>query len=263
MVHVGISVKDFKAIVIHAESLKTSITALYSYPNRPMRIAYEEQGMICEFTLMTIGDYRGSSVTPTPVIARRPYTPRTDQATSARSTSRNTPFTEIEKRSPQETSTCDSHKEKNNVMPPPMQPASRSFTRENPSQRPLRPSPPPSKPSIDPESLFLSAEQEEDRRWGDRSVEEEEDEDTLGWDLNAETVKPSLEILVKVTDQNLGYYPNYLQPDQSNQGNLVKIGTRPCMARSRLQTCSSHATDFGGIVSLESSSLQGAKFGFR
>lgn len=162
MVHIGISVKDFKAIVMHAETLKTSVTALYSHPTLPMRLAYHEHGMECEFTLMTIGDYQSDSMVSTPAIARKvSAAPKTRQNSNQPSAADGPPSSAV-------------------AMPPPVQPASRSFTRELPSQRPLRPSPPPPKASLDPESLFLSQEEDE-RKWGEKLFEQEE-EDTLGWD---------------------------------------------------------------------------------
>ena len=167
--HIGISVKDFKAIVTHAESLKTSITALYTFPSRPMQISYHEHGMLCEFTLMTIGDYRGGSVTPAPAVVRQ------------------VPVVSSEKPSSHDSAAqAQSIKRKPTTMPPPAEPASRSFTREPQSQRTQRPSPPPPKASLDPESLFLPLDEDEDRLWGERSYDD--DEDTLGWNASANNV---------------------------------------------------------------------------
>ena len=65
-------------------------------------------------------------------------------------------------------------------MPPPSQPASRSFTTELQSQRRQRPSPPPPQASLNHESLFIPAEEDEDRVWGERNYDD--NQDTLGWD---------------------------------------------------------------------------------
>ena len=166
--HIGISVKDFKAIVTHAESLKSTITANYSHPTRPLQLAYQEHGMQCEFTLMTIGEYRGSSVTPAPTTTRETSTRSFAKGESARPS--------IEERS---------HRAPDN-MPPPSQPASRSFVREVTSQRPPRPSPPPTRASVDHESLFFSADDDGERQWAARNYDEEGDE--LGWDASADNV---------------------------------------------------------------------------
>ncbi|KAK4695128.1 hypothetical protein P7C71_g2562, partial [Lecanoromycetidae sp. Uapishka_2] len=172
--HIGISVKDFKAIVTHAETLKTSITALYSFPTRPLQLSYSESGMICEFTLMTIGEYRGGSVTPAPAAAR--------QVSAA-------PPAPVEK-PPSRQSTAQAGQQSPAGMPPPSQPASRSFTKEPQSQRTQRPSPPPPKASMDPDSLFLPAEEDEDRVWGEKSFDDEED--VLGWNASASNVRTEI-----------------------------------------------------------------------
>jgi cell cycle checkpoint control protein RAD9A len=153
--HVAFSVKDFKAIITHADSLNASITALYSRPTRPLQIAYEsDNGMLCEFTLMTIGDFRGGSVTPAPSIARTKPNAPSDRQTPAPS---------------------------NSLMPPPSQPVVR--------QRHNRPSPPPPKASLDPESLFFP-EDESPSGWDDR--DEKEEEDLLGWDGSEDNVSLTL-----------------------------------------------------------------------
>ncbi|KAF6233759.1 hypothetical protein HO173_007971 [Letharia columbiana] len=170
--HIGISVKDFKAIVTHAETLKASITALYSFPTRPMQLSYHEHGMQCEFTLMTIGDYRGNSVTPAPAAVRQGSAAPAERATSRQSTVQ----TAVQP--------------KTTTMPPPSQSLSRSFTREPQSQRTQRPSPPPPKASLDPQSLFLPADEDDDRIWGERIYDNEQD--TLGWDASANNVNPSV-----------------------------------------------------------------------
>ncbi|KAI9873973.1 MAG: hypothetical protein M1830_010342 [Pleopsidium flavum] len=161
--HIGISVKDFRAIVIHASTLKTSVTARYSQPTRPLQLAYECGGMLCEFTLMTIGDLRGGSTTPGPAALRGPPTRSSSRQPSSPALERS-----IERPAISE-------------MPPPTQPASRSFIRESASQRAPRPSPPPPKASIDPESLFLPHD-DDDLRWD----ENDPDEDMLGWDASAD-----------------------------------------------------------------------------
>jgi len=62
-VHVAVSLKDFKAIVVHADSLHASVTAYYSDAGRPLQVTYEQDGMNCEFTLMTLGDNRAFTTT--------------------------------------------------------------------------------------------------------------------------------------------------------------------------------------------------------
>ena len=166
--HIGISTKDFKAIVTHAETLKTSVTAMYSFPTRPMQLSYHEHGIQCEFTLMTIGDYRGGSVTPAPAAGRQASTVTVERPASHQSTAQTPYRSEV------------------NAMPPPSQPASRNFAKDPQIQISRRPSPPPPHASLDHESLFLPAEEDEDRVWGERN--HDEDQDTLGWDASANKV---------------------------------------------------------------------------
>ena len=172
---IGINVKDFRALVIHAETLKSSVSAFYSYPTRPLQLSYNGHGMECEFTLATIGEYRGGSVTPAPQMVRAGSAQRPSAKPHAR-----------------EETSRGVQGQQSQSMPPPAEPASRtSFVRPIGSQQTQRPSPPPPpKASLDPESLFLPAEaQDDDQVWGERNYDEEED--MLGWDSNANTVSTS------------------------------------------------------------------------
>lgn len=54
--HVAISAKDFKAAVVHAETLDVKVAARYSRPFRPLQLSYESDGIRTEFTLMTRGE---------------------------------------------------------------------------------------------------------------------------------------------------------------------------------------------------------------
>ncbi|KAM3421792.1 DNA repair protein rad9 [Cercospora zeina] len=64
--HIVINVNDFRAIAIHAETLRGPVTARFSQPNRPLQFEYQNFGMHSEFTLMTTGDRRGGSSAPAP-----------------------------------------------------------------------------------------------------------------------------------------------------------------------------------------------------
>ncbi|KAF1959536.1 hypothetical protein CC80DRAFT_302593 [Byssothecium circinans] len=151
--HIIISVKDFKAIVIHADSMKASLKAYYSHPTRPLQFSYGTDGLLCEFTLMTSGDYNAAAATPTPApqIASR----KTSRAQSSAIS-------------------------ENRSMPPPVEPASRRSSRrqQGSSRRALSP-----KPQADPESLFVPHDEEEDSRWEPANYANEEE--MLGWDASA------------------------------------------------------------------------------
>ena len=167
-VHIGINVKDFKAVVAHAETLKAVITALYSHPTYPLQFLYQGHGMRCDFTLMTVGEYRGNSSTPV--------------STNARDKSTRPPTSEKLSR----TSVKERGVQNQERMPPPLQPASRSLVREASSQRVARPSPPPPQASVNHESLFLPADDDENH-WTEKKYE---DEDELAWDTSADNVRP-------------------------------------------------------------------------
>lgn len=149
--HIIISVKDFKAIVVHAETLKTNLKAFYSQPTRPLQFSYGFDGLLCEFTLMTSGDFNAAAATPTPA-------PQIASRTASRAQS------------------ADSR-----TMPPPVEPASRRSVRRQPGSRKAPSSP---KPQPDPESLFVNQNEEEDARW--EPVGDNDEEETLGWDASAD-----------------------------------------------------------------------------
>jgi cell cycle checkpoint control protein RAD9A len=158
-IHIGTTVRDFRSIVTHAESLMAVITTNYSHPGKPLRMAYTEHGMQCEFILMTIGEYRGGSVTPAPVGGRgMSRLPRAVQPAK--------PLDEGPSRRPPQS------------MPPPPPPASRSFVQPA-SQQSAKPLPPPPKASVNQESLFLD-DDDDDGPWEERDYEKGEDQ--VGWE---------------------------------------------------------------------------------
>lgn len=171
--HIVISVKDFKSIITHAGIANTIVKALYSHPSNPMQITYSDEGVFCEFILMTIGESRGSSATPAPTASR---------AASKRPVSRQ----------PLE-ATPSSRRTASSNMPPPPIAAAASTSREAAKAKNSRPSPPPPQPSLPADSLFLP--EDEDRRWDPVNYDEEDDEMLL-WDIGGESV----DFLV---DQNL------------------------------------------------------------
>jgi cell cycle checkpoint control protein RAD9A len=159
--HVIISVKDFKAIVTHAETLRGSIAAHFSFPTRPLQFSYQNFGIHSEFTLMTTGDYRGASSTPNPaLVTNRSFSRQESVAVAAPS------------RSAAE-------------MPPPPPPV---VNRPPPSQsqRPtLKETMRKAKPKetdTDPDSLFMPVDDEQ--AWDPPNYEEEEE--MLGWDATNE-----------------------------------------------------------------------------
>lgn len=172
--HIVISVKDFKAIVTHAETLRGSISAYFSYPTRPLQFCYHNFGVHCEFTLMTTGDFRSASSTPNPQF----ITTRTSSRQPSRQPS-------VAPALPPSRPASE--------MPPPARP---SFSKplSSQSQRPSlkaqvrQPSAAESDP--DPESLFMPGG-EEDQTWDPPNYDNDQDEEMLGWDAAHENPSAS------------------------------------------------------------------------
>ena len=162
-VHIIISVKDFKAIVSHAESLGVALKAQYSQPNRPLQFSYDMGGMKCEFTLMTAGNSRSSSL------------PRQIDATSERAQTRSgtMPTTRSTSRS---TGTSEPTQDATS--------APRIPSRQRPLGSANRSTPLDSRPEAN--SLFVPAA-EDDARWQPLE-DQEQDTDFLGWDASDDRV---------------------------------------------------------------------------
>jgi hypothetical protein len=62
--HLSIPLRDFKAIIQHADSLRASVTAFYNNPGQPLQLAYERDGLACAFTVMTRPDGIGRMAAP-------------------------------------------------------------------------------------------------------------------------------------------------------------------------------------------------------
>lgn len=159
--HIVISVKDFKAIITHAETLRGPVSAYFSFPTRPLQFAYQNFGIHCEFTLMTTGDLRAASSAPNPKFTTNRSSSRQPSVAPLPQLSRNA-----------------------SEMPPPARPG---FSKPlSQSQRPsfsARPSVTDSDP--DPESLFVP-DGEEDQTWDPPNYNNDDGEEMLGWDANNE-----------------------------------------------------------------------------
>lgn len=167
--HIVISVKDFRAIILHAGGLGSQISAYYSMPSKPMQLKYDGDGVKCEFLLMTVGERGapGQKAQKGRSKAKGPKPPQLEAATSRATSHAPTP-------APQ--------------MPPP-QP---SIPQPNPvpSLRPSisRPSQRPPPATFESESLFVA--QDDEHQWEPVNVNEEEDEENtrVGWDVSGDLV---------------------------------------------------------------------------
>ncbi|KKK15089.1 DNA repair protein [Aspergillus rambellii] len=164
--HVAISLKDFKAVISHAETAQVMIAARYTRPCRPLQLAYEFEGVKSEFTLMTTGEAGPediSSSRPVPQLSAR-QTPALANTTSQANSTANT-----------------------RPMPPPprnrpIRPLTGTSTRGPEPNTQTASQPPP--PSIQFDSLFVPAD--DDRQWDVPNEDEDEAEDILGWDASAD-----------------------------------------------------------------------------
>ncbi|EEA20995.1 hypothetical protein TMatcc_000999 [Talaromyces marneffei ATCC 18224] len=172
--HVAINVKDFKAAVVHADTMKTAITARYTRPCRPLQLAYvSEDGIDSEFTLMTRGEVdeadndddnasRPVSQLPARPAARRVAVPEPAINPSAAAVS------------------TTSSTARNTMPPPSSRPAI-------PFRKPELMSSAASRAALADihDSLFVPAD--DDRQWDEQMYNNEvDDQDILGWDSNIE-----------------------------------------------------------------------------
>ena len=165
--HVAINLKDFKAIVGHAETANATVTARFTRPCRPLQLEYRFEGVHAEFTIMTRGQ-------------------ADDDVSSSRATiPRQTPAP-----IPVPARLSEPQPSAPNTMPPPpprsrsIRPLNGSSTQENLSQKSRADRPLASGLSMDFDSLFVPAD--DDRQWDE--MNEEEPQDILGWDASGTQV---------------------------------------------------------------------------
>ncbi|QMW47335.1 hypothetical protein G4B11_010814 [Aspergillus flavus] len=201
-----ITLKDFKAVIAHAESAHSTITARYTRPTRPLQLAYDFGGVKTEFTLMTTGD---------------PDSDIPDSSRAPELSARQTPAPASVSRANVTSNT--SH------MPPPRARSIRPLTgtpgasvrgtdTNTQSQRP-----PPA--SIQFDSLFVPAD--DDRQWDVPNDEEEEAEDRLGWDATGD----------QTFDESLAPRLRDIQPSMPHQDTSHEedMGIPPTQRISQLQ----------------------------
>jgi cell cycle checkpoint control protein RAD9A len=152
--HVVISVKDFKAIVTHAQALDAVLNALYSDAGRPLQFVYKKGAVLCQYTLMTSGENRALPTANAPSSNRR--------APSVAATSFSQP------------------KPASTAMPPPPRPRDRNM--RSLGRRDATSDSGSAAPTGKEESLFVSQDEDEDRAWDPPNYETSEE--TLGWDAS-------------------------------------------------------------------------------
>ena len=163
--HLIISVKDFKSIIIHADTLKASVTALYSTPGRPLQFNYGLEGLQCQFTLMTAGDCHNTpaSSTSNKSLSRESSRPRPSADNDGASNVRSAPT----------------------EMPPPAITKARKLAGKLGQNESATSSMLSSRSDRNSESLFVQQE-EEDCQWDPPEYNNEEE--SLGWNATIDNV---------------------------------------------------------------------------
>ncbi|CZT15907.1 related to rad9 protein [Ramularia collo-cygni] len=208
-IHITISVKDFRAIVTHAETLKGPISAQYSQPTRPLQFSYQNHGMHCEFTLMTMGDGRGVSSAPNPNFVSTRSMSRQSSAIPAQSVG-----------------------SLSTQMPPPARPniikplSSQSKGRSFHGQDRTTPIVDP-----DPESLFMPQDgADDDRTWDPPNYERDDEEEMLGWDASNDDLSATMRPTVRDLTRPARASESTRESAQSSQD-----GVAPTQRLSQLQ----------------------------
>lgn len=179
--HVAISVKDFKAIIFHADSVKASIVARYTRPCRPLQISYEVDGMVCEFTLMTRGE-AGEEVEAEPA-ARENINRELSARPAPRPAARAEPV-------PANRAASIAESEQAQLQPRSQSALPARTNEEARGNAPLPPSAP-----IDHDSLFVPAD--DDQQWDEPQYDNrEEEEDMLRWDEHINQVSSFLTFIL-------------------------------------------------------------------
>ncbi|KAJ9151850.1 DNA repair protein rad9 [Pleurostoma richardsiae] len=207
--HIIISVKDFRAILQHAGLTSGTLSASYSRPGRPLKLAYNGDGIICEFILMTVGE-KGTA-------AQKKLKGRVNGAKAARPA--------LEAASSRGVSVATENRPQSEApqeQPPKVPPPRSSIARH--SQFEMRPPPiqPPS--TLRSESLFMPQD-DDDQQWEPMNQEEDADEGEnarLEWDAsnqpNTSTIRISdhLGTQSEAAQQNdtVDSIPSGLEPTQ-------------------------------------------------
>lgn len=216
--HIAINLKDFKAVVAHAETANATVTARYTLPCKPMQLAYDFEGIHAEFTVMTRGEVSGEEAS-----SSRAVIPQLSQRQTPAQAPRAVPVSVRRVETPRVAPSTE--------MPPPVRarsirPLNGSSTQENLTPRSTmdRPS---ASASMDFDSLFVP--QDDDRQWDEMNDEDGEPQDILGWDASGqETFEPVLRDIE----------PDFSKPAPRKGGDSDDMGLPPTQRMSQVCTIS-------------------------
>ncbi|KAK0623501.1 Rad9-domain-containing protein [Immersiella caudata] len=221
--HIIISVKDFRAILQHAQMISGDLTACYSSPGRPMKLSYNSDGVLCEFILMTVGEEDA--------ISQKHKTGRANSAVA------NAGRQELDSGARRASSVVNESQARNTQAKAPAkvqtktqaQPQAQGSPRNSAAQqktppRPRQPgfdirpqpNPPASARSTRSDSLFVG-QVDDDQQWEplDEEEEEEAQNDRLEWNSNNEPKPSTLRIS---SYANPTIQTNASEPDQPMSG---------------------------------------------
>jgi cell cycle checkpoint control protein RAD9A len=173
--HIIISVKDFRAILQHAQMTSGELATSYSNPGRPMKLSYGTDGVLCEFILMTVGE--------NDAMTQKHKNPRPNAAKAARP--------ELDSASHRGSSVAND----NQQVPPATAskpPQQRTPIRPRQPGFEIRPQPPPPPATDRSESLFVN-QADDDEQWEPVGANEDEEEEDarLEWNATNEPVPSS------------------------------------------------------------------------
>ncbi|KAK3379753.1 Rad9-domain-containing protein [Lasiosphaeria ovina] len=155
--HIIISVKDFRAILQHAQITSGELATWYSNPARPMKLSYGGDGILCEFVLMTVGEKDAMS--------QKHKNPRPNAAKAARP--------ELDSVSHRDSSVTNETRQAQASAPKP--PQQKTPIRPRQPQFEIRPQPMPPPASMRSDSLFVG-QADDDQLWEPVNPGEDEDE---------------------------------------------------------------------------------------
>ncbi|KAK3302273.1 Rad9-domain-containing protein [Chaetomium strumarium] len=181
--HIIISVKDFRAILQHAQMTSGALTTSYSHPGRPMKLSYGADGVLCEFILMTVGEkdalsqkHKNPRANSVPKAARPELDSESHRASSVAAN-------ENQQEPPASTATSRPQQQRT-----PVRPRQSGFE--------IRPQPMPPPTTARSDSLFVDRA-EDDEQWepiNPDADEEEEETARLEWNTTNEPNPSSIRI---------------------------------------------------------------------
>ena len=180
--HISIPVKDFRSIVAHADTMKANVKTAYSRGHRPAQITYGSSGLTAEFTLMTKG------TSSTVADSSRAATPA--QGLSVRPTSRSTASSLAPSalRTTQSDVVAAAEANGNGLVPTPSHDVGQPAKPKLSNAPSASTSAPPA--SVNPDSLFFPAAEDNDQQWDPQNFDDEPD--MVTWDnTGARSFDPS------------------------------------------------------------------------